>query len=291
MLAKVERAVTPLVRNRIWVPGSELSFSAACFGGEGQQWSLGPLQEPDDVRKHPELAAAVREAVRHLGADRVWAPNPTAFNGEIVQPIELSRVLKLGKGVILFRHKERMADGTFLRHPEDAGIFSAGGCGVIVAVLHDRMLFAHMGRECLIDRVRVTTGKASRRRESVVDGALEAMLSGHVRRDVRDLHVWVLYTIRPEDFLHRYDDPDARHRTYNRLVGPDLQRRGLGGGMREVERVGVMLDLPLIARLQLMRHGVPESNIHLEHRYLSDELPHTRKGDGKTRYLVAIARH
>lgn len=284
-----QEPIVAAVRNELTVPRGALYFTAACFAGPGKEWSLAPLQEPGDVKKNPVLVGKLREAVTLLGADRLYAPTPIASNGisngEIINPAQLSRVFILGGGVVMFRNPKVPADGTFLRGAGDAGIFSAGGCGVIVAILGDRLIFAHAGRESLIDRDRVL-GEQGRRRESVVDSIVEAFHELDSRADLRKLHAWVLYSIKPEDFLHRSDD--QKHLKYNRLVGPDLEDRGLGAGVRQ-KTEGVELDLPVVAGAQFVQLGVPERNIHLEHAYLADELPHTRNGGG--RYLVAIVRH
>ena len=149
-----QEPVVAAVRNELTVPRGALYFTTACFAGPGKEWSLAPLQEPADVKKNPVLAGKLREALTSLGADRLYAPSPVKANGEIIEPTMLNRPFVLGKGVRLFRNPRMPADGTFLRGAGDAGIFSAGGCGVIAAALGDRLIFAHAGRESLIDRKR-----------------------------------------------------------------------------------------------------------------------------------------
>jgi hypothetical protein len=287
MLARAEALAGTSLRvlNHFSIPDSALSFSAACFSSNTVNMSLLPLQEREDTAKNPELTEVLAQALETLKAERAYAPSPRDFNGQIIQPFELTKLLLL-RGLPFYRNKLVPADGTFLRFRGDAGVFSAGGCGVIVAVLRDRMLFAHMGRDCLIDRNRILN-KKPRLRESVVDYIAEAMRFYY--DDLSEMHVWVLYTIKPEDFLHRYDDPE--HAVYNCRVSMDLMYRNLRKGFIVAPSIGAMLDLPTIAKLQFMRYGVPEENIHLEHQYLADELPHTRSGDRLARYLVAIARH
>ena len=289
MLANTEaRAeITPLVQHFLTAPDGKVGFTAACFGGIDKEWSLAPLQEPGDTVRNPKLTQKIRSAMRHLGADRIYAPSPVEFNGKIIQPADLTKVMTLGHGVLLFRNAGMPADGTFLRSSRDAGIFSAAGCGMIVATLGGHAIFAHAGRECLINRKRVLEDGSARTFESVVDSTVDAFLQIHDDRSrLQQLHAWVLYSIKPEDFLHRYDDP--KHAEYNRRVGPYLDELRLSWGYIKTAK-GVELDIPAIAQIQFMAHGVPEENIHMEHRYLADELPTTRKGGG--RYLVAVVRH
>jgi hypothetical protein len=284
-LSGARAELTPLVRHDFKSPDG-ISFSAACFQGPGNEWSLAPLQQPQDVEANPVLSHKIRSAMRNLGADRIYAPSPVKFNGEIVLNEHLNKILDLGHKVLLFRNKDVPADGTFLRSSRDAGIFSAGGCGVIVATLGEHMIFAHAGRECVIDRGRVITGTASRYMESVTDYVVRALLE--VAGDfveIRNLYAWMLYSIRPEDFLHPYDD--EKHGEYNLRVGQYIVKN-FGAGVRFTDK-GAELDIPAIVKSQFQQHGVPEENISLKHAYISDELPTTRSGGG--RYLVSVVRH
>ncbi len=285
MLDNTDTAALPAATVDISIEQSRVPFTAACFAGPGKEWSLAPLQKPEDVKANSPLVHKLQRAAKWLGADRLYAPTPVDSNGEIISPAQLSRVFILGSGVTMFRNPAVPADGTLLRDPGDAGIFSAGGCGVIVTTIDDRLIFAHAGRESLIDRARILDGRP-RRHESVVDSIMEAYHGlGYTSHQLTRLKVWVFYSIRPEDFLHEFND--AVHSTYNCRVGTDVHAR-LGRGARRV-RDGIELDLPAIAQAQFVQLGVPERNIRLEHAYLADELPHTRRRGGG-RYLVAIVR-
>jgi hypothetical protein len=289
MLAHTEtggRQTLPIVHHYSEVPGSLTRFSTACFAGEGMEWSMKLLQKPEDVFRHPAFAHDLRAALREMGAVRAFAPTPTEFNGVIIGQDALTDRFDLGEGMTVHRNILMPADGTFLKSAGDAGIFSASGCGVIMAALGQYLVFAHAGRDCLIDRKRIlrTGGRAH---ESVVDYIVHALLAlGCAPEDMHSLHAWMFYSIKPEEFLHRYDD--EKHREYNKLVGSDLERRGLGAGVRHLAE-GVELDLPIVANLQFMQYGSPAEHIHLEHRYLHDELPTTRTNGG--RYLVTVVRH
>ncbi len=289
-----DAGITPVVQNDITfgltAAQSDVAFTAACFAGPGMEWSLAPLQKPEDVTASPaqvDLVSKLRAAMRPLGADKLYAPTPIKANGEIIEPTALKHHFRLGNGVVMFRNPALPADGTFLRAPGDAGIFSASGCGVIVTTMYDHLVFAHAARESLIDKPRVITGQSSRHHESVVDSIVSSFREmGYGQHQIAaNLKVWMLYFIKPRDFFHHKEHPE--HWEYNSKVGPYLAER-LGTGFAQWPD-GVRLDLPTIAAAQFKKHGVTEENIHLEHGYLADELPHTRKQEGG-RYLVAIIR-
>ncbi len=280
---KTRHEVVPLVRHD-FISRSGIRFTSACF--QGADWSLGPLQRPEDVTANRPLAHKLSGALKHLGADRAFAPSPVKFNGRVILPEQLLLALNLGGGIFLMRNQNAPADGTLLRSPRDAGIFSAGGCGLVVAALGEHMVFAHAGRDCVIDRRRVLSGTPSRELESVVDYVVNALLLAAAPCKAEDIQVWVLYSIRADDFLHRYDHEE--HGEYNRLIGPDLESRGLGVGYHRSSE-GVSLDMPVVIREQFLRRGVPSESVSLEHGYLADELPTTRNGGG--RYLAAVVRH
>jgi hypothetical protein len=286
--AEAREEITPLVRNDLSVPGTDMTFTAACF--EGTDWSLGPLQRAEDAEDHPHLVHKIRSAMRHLGADRGFAPtpNPTEFNGEVILPERLERVINLGHKVLLFRNREVPADGTFLRSPRDAGVFSAGGCGMVIVAGGDLLLFAHAGRESLLDRTEIrTAGQERSRRRDLMSNLVETMQQRGVPSE--KLFVWLMYFIKPDDFVHSTKDPNEAHAAYNCGALRYLPEQ-YGEAAGRVDAESIRIDLPRIARMQCLYLGVPARNISLDHAYLADELPHTRKPGGG-RYLAAAVRH
>jgi len=280
-------AIAPLVHVHFKVPGSDLSFSAACF--EGKDWSLAGLQTAPDALKHAEYANRLLRALKGIGACCAYAPNPTQFNARIIEPSRLNNFIQLDKDkkVYVRRNKEMPADGTFLRHAQEAGIFSAGGCGVIVMTCGDKLVFAHAGRDCLLDRTWVSTEGARRSRNnvSVVHSMLDAI--DLWKNDPAEVHVWTLFFIKPDDFVHRADDKERDHPVYNPAAMRFLPKM-YGKACGVVTKEEIRMNLPDIAKAQCLSYGVPAENIHMEHRFLADELPTTRNGGG--RYLVAVVR-
>lgn len=268
---------------------SDVPFTAMCIPGPGSTLSLAPLQEPKDVEKNPELVTTLRDISRSMEADKIYAPTPTKANAEIIEPTALKLSFVLGNGVVMFRNPAKPADGTLLRQPGDACIYSAGGCGFIAATMDDYLVVAHAARESLMDKQRVLTGQSSRHHESVVDAIVDTFRDlGYEQFEIAArLRVWLLYFIKPMEFFHPKADPEhPEHKDYNNKVAPYLAEH-LGTGFTEWAD-GVRLDLPLIAAAQFKKHGVPAKHINLGHSYLADDLPTTRNGGG--RYIVAIVR-
>jgi hypothetical protein len=281
--------IEPLASVASKEPG-QARYTVACF--EGSDWSLARLRRSGDEKKEPEFARKVSRALQSVGARLAYAPTPTKFNGELVRPDELLKEwIPLGD-VTLYRNPGIPADGTRLPHRGCAGIFSAGGCSLIVATRRDEMIFAHAGRDCVLDRTRILTENRTtgRRHESVVHSILNELApSRSLLKEVQEVHVAVYYSIRPEDFRHDLADKNPEHTAYNRSAMRLLPRE-YGGECGIVDAEGIGIDVPRIIRAQFKALGVPPANISLEHAYLSDELPTTRRGDGSGRYLVAVVR-
>jgi hypothetical protein len=282
--------IDPLVSAASAIPGHP-AYAVACF--EGSDWSLKPLQRAGDEHAAPELARKIGQALKGMGARLVFAPTPTKFNGELVSEETLMEERLRLRGMWMYRNPDAPADGTWLSHRGCAGIFSAGGCSLIVATRGKKVIFAHAGRDCVIDRTRILTlnRMTGRERESVVNSILcELAPSRSLLKEVRDIRVAVYYSIRPEDFRHDLEDKDPAHAAYNRNAMEMLPRE-YGPECGIVDGRGIGIDVPRIIRRQFIDNGVPPENISLEHAYLHDELPTTRRGDGSGRYLVAVIRN
>lgn len=264
-----------------------LRMSAACFYG-GYNWSLSPLQRPEDAKHHLALCASLYDALRGLGVNRAYAPRTLNFNAKVGHPAEISKMFVLGPGLLMFRDAAQPMDGTTLRFEEDALIYTAGGCALTVATLKKLAVGAHTGQRSVIDSGRIR-GEKPRAHESVVDAIVDTFLhSGFRKEDLCDMEVRVFFSIRPEHLFHPYDH--LEHGMFNRMLVLDLERRSLRSGVRRTPK-GIEISVPEIVRGQFLAHGVPEENIHLEDAYLPASLPTTRTGDGTGRYLVAVVRH
>jgi hypothetical protein len=277
--------IEPLVSATSEVAG-QARYTVACF--EGSNWSLAPLQRAGDEKKAPELAGRVSRALRGVGARFAYAPTPVKFNGKLVRPDTLMKERILLGDIALYRNPDAPADGTWLPSRGCAGVFSAGGCSLIVATLGKEMVFAHAGRDCVLDRTRITARnrQTGRHHESIANSVVAQLAPSSFLRKM--LHVAVYYSIRPEDFRHDFDDANPDHVAYNTAAAQMLPRE-YGEECGIVDSRGIGIDVPRIIRAQFAAQGVPKENISLEHAYLCDELPTTRRGGG--RYLAAVVRN
>ena len=259
-------------------------------GFKGSDWSLKPLQRAGDEKKAPELARRVSQAGRSLGARLLLAPTPTKFNGELVSPRTLMKERLLLGDIVLYRNPDAPADGTWLEHEGCAGIFSLGGCAFIVGTRGKKMIAAHAGRDCVLDRERILTENRATGRGygSVVYSILSRLASSP--SEMKGVHVAVYYSIKPEDFRHNLKAEDPEHAKYNKAAHAMLPRE-YGPECGIVDELGIGIDVPSIIKRQCIAYGVPDKHISLEHAYLSDELPTTRRGDVKGRYLGIIVRN
>jgi len=283
--------IKPLVQSVITAPDGTRCTIAA-FGGE-TNWSLAPLRTATTAAQNQDFARKVGSALWGIGARRVFAPSPIEFNALVLEDTSVLREhISLLPGLVMQRNPESPADGTRLEEASDAGVFSAGGCSIFIAIFRKDMVFAHAGRDCVIDRTRVLSkGKRTgRKHRSVVDQIMHVLGVEKNSPDAREVHVWPVWSIRPEDFAHHLDAKNDVHRRYNQAAAEYLPRYFDERAVYRKDNA-VHLDVPRIGQTQFMSYGVLEENIHFKHAYLHDDLPHTRGNEPNKRYLVAVVRN
>ncbi len=283
-------AILDIDRCHIKHEASGIAFTVACFSG--YDWSLRVLQRSGDENIHPEYSRMLGEALQSIdgtGPQQIYAPTPTRFNAKVI----LSSVLRhdapimLPCGIPLWRNLEMPADGTFLG-PSEAGIFSGGGCGMVVAALDGYVVFAHAGRESLLDREFVLSHGLRRGRPAdLIDNMLDALCC--TEENAGQCYMWFFYFIRPELFGHRLDDPT--HTAYNAAAHVFLPEE-FPNSFGYIKNGAIFIDLPQIARAQAMKRGVPRANIDMRNCRLHESAPTTRDTkDPTSRYLAVVLRH
>lgn len=257
-------------------------------------WSLAGFYGDEGLRNKPDLAQALHTLFFSMGAHRVYAPTPVEFNAKLINPETFTtcmRLVGLGGSVLMLRNKSAPADGTMLRYIGDAGAFSAAGCPMIVAAYKKELLFAHAGRDCLLDRVRIATRdeKFGRPYGSVVRSIVETLRNESFEADRFDLsrvRVWVYGSIRPEDFRDSLSDP--KYAEYNNKAYYYVLHR-FGPECVEIKDHAVQLNLPVLIQKQFESQGVPGQNINITQAYLPKSYPTTRSGS-TDRYAICVVR-
>ncbi|HVY72551.1 MAG TPA: hypothetical protein VG984_00640 [Candidatus Paceibacterota bacterium] len=280
-----------MVRHELGNKSGNIRFTASIFGSKDENLSLAGLYGPQDVLKRRGFCDALKYELTGLGARRVFAPTPVdpegKFKAILIPPHELTTKIPLGHGLNLWRNRAKPADGTLLQQVGDTGIISAGGCPTIVATYRDKCIFAHAGRDCLIDRKWIDSRFTQRGRQhgSVVDSIIQTLKTSEPF-EADDVEVWVFWAIKPENFYDNLDDPKwgKRNReTFNYVQG----RFGKAAYEQDGRLIGY--DLPVMIGALFAQHGV--LNIYDDHAYLPDEFPTTRtKGQERMRYLSAFVR-
>lgn len=270
-----------------------LKFTAACIGGR-DDWSLKHLYR-GDAEFDQELALDLGQALAPLGAEQVYAPTP-GFNAAFIDREKLTEFVHLernftGLSMRAWRNKMLPADCAPLYHPGAAGIFSAGGCPVVVATHGRHAVFAHAGLKSVLDPALVQ-GDIDKRREhesvaNTVMWALHRMEPGSF--NPREVEAWVLQSIRPQDFVYKFHEGAGSEREFSQALWEYASRYSGKAAYRD--GVGVYLDIPEILRDQFLDLKVPAGNIHIgDFSYLPANLPTTRNGGGARRYLAAVVR-
>jgi hypothetical protein len=245
-------------------------------------WSLRPLQAPEDVRKHPVLSGALYSALRELEVKRAYAPNVAAMSGLVVAKELLEIRINLGDCTYLYRNCEIPADGIFLNHTDEAFVMSAAGCPVIIATAGSDMIVAHAGRDSLIDRGAVI-GNPSRAHVSVVGFVLDAFRRrGHPASHVS---MCLQFAIPADLFEHRFDHP--KHWQYNQDLVFFVNRNWPGCTIETGN--GVCLDLEAVFTDQA--RGVGVRHVWTA-RSLAEypDLAHTRDGKDPSRRNLFIVK-
>ncbi len=238
-----------------------------CGRNDGQtDWSIAELKNNAGVAK-----CSAYSLINALfgGGDRtsIYAPRPSDFNARICTPNELTEVyqgqidlshekitLPPRKGVKIYRGVS--ADGCEIPRGKYMMLASAD-CPTIIARsrVSGKVIAAHAGRDCLVDRTRLETGTPSRPHESVVDGIMCKFFEWN--EHAQDLEVFITCGIGGEHFFHR--PTDQKYGVTNRKLIAHFQRLGDYCVLAPNAFGGICL--PAIIRTQFANHGVPEGQI------------------------------
>lgn len=258
----------------------ESRYTATLFG-QPKNWSLAQLSHEDPAVRE-EFGARLGGVLYELQVGSALAPNPTKFTDRIIDASELATRVAAGSAT-LRRNPEQPADGVPLE-PGDAFVISTANCPVTLMERGGAEALAlHTGRECLIDRILVDTGRPAPGRSYH-----SICFSGLVRLgDPKSTKVKVFWA--EPAHRSRYDQDDPTYGSFNsKLYGLIVERWGRVCVPRQGRSFNIAL--PELIKAQCMEMGVPAANIDLSHGHQPMNGTHLDGTPGKPRNLFVLAR-
>lgn len=249
-------------------------------------WSLKDLQLPADVGFNKPLIGAISDVFTKLNITHAWAPSVASANAMIIDHKDLMYGISLKGNKILYRNPNVPADGIFLEHGE-AFVMSSAGCPLIVATAGNEMIAAHAGIHSLMDKS-MYTNQAPRRHKSVVFAIIEAMLRSVDNLELKDIKMWVLFSIPASVFTYHFGSSQYGKR--NRLFIDVIKEEYPECVIEKQHNNCAQIDLETLIMMQATQKGV--TNVFISDS-LSEHpgLTHTRKGtDYKKRNLIVVRR-
>lgn len=188
------------------------------------------------------------------GVTSIFTPSCEKFNTEIVCEKSFHHKTRMRGGLTI--HRGAYADGVILKSKKEAFFILSADCPTIVAAGKYIAIAAHAGRDCLLDKQKIHTGKISRRNESVVDAIMEKyLMAGEF---IKDLHVFITCGIKAENFRHPVDHPHygEKNKTLIKYLIAKYDNDCLKGRPEEG-----LISLEDLIKKQFILHGVPPENI------------------------------
>lgn len=243
-------------------------------------WSLRPLQQPNDIHDHELLTSILSHVFFNMDTREVFAPDVSKMSGNIVLPADLTDKICLGQAN-LHRNRQRPADGIFLKDDE-AFAMSAAGCPLILASAGSLFIAAHAGRDSLIDRGAIMN-KPTRYNISVVDAIiLEFEQRG---ASVDDIIMVMQFAIPADMFEHNANHPE--YGEFNLALATFVEKHWQGGIVRKNGKT--FLDLEKVFVEQAWQAGI--QHVWAEHSLAEyPRLAHTRDGKGADRRNLIVVR-
>lgn len=250
--------------------------------GKPDNWALADADN--------ERLKAIATTAQIMGIKTLYAPVPSEFNARIVTPEELTEKRYEYNGVSIMRGCN--ADGVVIP-PGDGFYLASADCPTIIAVdpKSGLTIAAHAGRDCLMDRGRIATGKRSRPHESVVDAMIDRFKASG--SDLARLKVYVTCGVWPEWFGHDMLDPV--HGPDNLAMCRDIVAKW-GATCLHGDITAGKISLQAIIVSQFAAHGVRHVGADLADTYddRNKEGDHMwwshARGDGDARNGVFVMR-
>lgn len=151
------------------------------------------------------------------------------------------------------------ADGLLIQRGSSAGFLTADDPAVVLAdYKKDLLLAVCAGRDSLLDRKKIYTGKKSRENFSVIDSAMKVLREHGSRPE--NLFVGVYCGIGPRHFAHSF--MQKGHKRKNRQLFSFLRKEYGSQSFKKVNQCSFGPDLFEIIVAQLAYFGVKRNQIH-----------------------------
>lgn len=188
------------------------------------------------------------------GVKKIFAPSCKKFNAEIVWEKSFRHKIRIRGGLTI--RKGVFADGVVLENKQEAFFIPSADCPTVIAAGKYVVIAAHAGRDCLLDKQKIHTGKRSRRNEGVVDAIMEKyLMAGEF---IKDLHVFITCGIKSENFPHPINHP--RYGKKNKILIKHLLEKYGNGCLKGKPEEG-LISLDDLIKKQFVLHDVPPENI------------------------------
>ncbi len=217
---------------------------------------------PNDFRiknwHEPHSFELPARQARAVSVKTLWIPQPTEFNAKIARPTEFLQRHRTDDGIsVRFGVK---ADGVELSSAHHGLWISPADCPTLVVydLSTNRLMAAHAGRDCLIDRHLILSGQVTRRPFSIVDTILQ-------RLDPENpllVKAFVCCGIGPNNFTHPWDHPE--YGEDNRAVTNYLIKH-YGQGVITGEVRNGCINMRALIRQQFVAGGYELANIEDDH--------------------------
>jgi len=166
--------------------------------GRPDNWNLGQLRyKRGRAGLLQKIAAIGQEGLKNV--ERILAPDARKFNARLVEAEALSEEIFVNKRLSLFRGAQ--ADGVVIPH-HSAFWISSGDCPTVVIFdqNQDRLIVAHAGRDCLIDRSIISDNRRSRPHSSVIETLKDKV-------DPANTKTFITCGIGPNSYIHNCHHP------------------------------------------------------------------------------------
>lgn len=235
------------------------------YKGEDVDWSFRPFQKFEDGKKDLPSARYLPDVAHVLGIkEKIFAPRPV-FGTDMCYDHQLRVRIPLehnSKRVVLLRGAS--ADIITLA-PGETFAISVGGCPVgwmFDQKKPNRLIVAHMGLNCLIDRKRVLEGQKSRAHGSVIERMWESMrlLPGDASR----IQAGYAFPIDPLQYAHQWDYPDGgdNNKRICEYLAANFGNKCIVGWDKAETRMLGRIHLGNLIRSQYAVLGIPPENMH-----------------------------